>query len=60
MTDGWGLGANSAELTTAELVAGGVVHWPISAGGIFLGALEMQAKVIHPLFKLVWSTEGEA
>ena len=60
MTDGWGLGANSAELTTAELVAGGVVHRPISAGGVFLGALEMQAKIVHPFVELVWGTEGEA
>ena len=60
LADGWGLGANSAELTTAELVAGGVVHRPISAGGVFLGALEMQAKIVHPFVELVWGTEGEA
>ena len=60
MTDGWGLGANSTELTATEFVAGGVVHRPISADGVILGAFEMQAKVIHPLFKLVWGAEGEA
>ena len=60
LADGWRLGANSAELTTAELVTGSVVHRPISAGGIFFCAFEMQAKIVHPLFKLVRGAEGEA
>ena len=60
MADRWGLRANSAELATSKFITTCVVHRPISAGGIFFGALEMQAKVVHPFVELVWGTEGEA
>ena len=54
------LGTNLPKSAAAELVASGVVHGPVTIGGVPLGDLEPVGKVDEPFFELVVVAKGKS
>src|SRR5215469_18047646 len=60
LADGRALRAYLAKATAPELIAGGVIHWPVAGNGVLLCKGKPVAEVGQPLFELVYGAVGEA
>ena len=55
-----GFRTDTPELTAAEFVTGGVVHWPIASLSTALGIAQGVAEGLEPLFELIGRAIGKA
>ena len=59
LSDGRGFRAHLPELATPELVAGGVILWPVVGGGEALGLGQPEAEIVKPFGEVVIGAVGE-